>query len=141
MGKTSTAIQLARRFDGEIVSADSRQVYRGMDIGTAKATVAEQAAVRHHLVDVCEPVETLTLAQFQRLAYAAIEDITRRGRLPLLVGGTGLYVRAVVEGYGIPEVPPDEALRATLFADAALHGAEALHARLAGCRPRGGGCH
>jgi tRNA dimethylallyltransferase len=106
-----------------------------MDIGTAKATAEERAAVPHHLLDLCEPSETLTLAEFQELAYAAIETITARGRLPFLVGGTGLYVRAVAEGYGIPRVPPDETLRAELFAFAGEHGHEALHARLAEVDP------
>jgi tRNA dimethylallyltransferase len=122
-------------FGGEIVSADSRQIYRGLDIGTDKAGPVERAAVPHHLLDVVDPDEVLTLAEYQAAAYAAIDDIHRRGRLPLLVGGTGLYVRAVLEGLTIPEVPPDEALRAELEALAAEHGAEALHARLAAIDP------
>jgi tRNA dimethylallyltransferase len=130
VGKTSTSIRLAQRFDGEIVSADSRQFYRGMDIGTAKATAAEQAAVPHYMLDICQPSETLTLAEFQQQAYAHIADITARGELPFLVGGTGLYVRAVAEGYGIPRVPPDEALRAELLANVSEEGQAALHARL-----------
>jgi tRNA dimethylallyltransferase len=105
---------LAEALDGEIVSADSRQVYQGMDIGTAKATPQERARVPHHLIDVLPPDQTLTLAQFQRLAYAAIDGILARGRLPLLVGGSGQYVRAVVEGWGIPEVAPQKRLRAAL---------------------------
>jgi tRNA dimethylallyltransferase len=105
---------LARVLDGEVVSADSRQIYRGMDIGTAKVTRQERAEVPHHLIDVVDPDDTLTLAQFQRTAYAAIDAILARGRLPLLVGGTGQYVRAVIEGWGIPEVAPHERLRAAL---------------------------
>ncbi|MGH2543612.1 MAG: tRNA (adenosine(37)-N6)-dimethylallyltransferase MiaA [Ardenticatenaceae bacterium] len=135
VGKTEISIRLARRFEGEIVSADSRQFYRGMDIGTAKATLDERAAVPHHLLDICDPANTLTLAEFQERAYAAIAEITARGKIPLLVGGTGLYVRAVVEGYGIPRVSPDEALRAELFAFAQEHGHEALHERLARVDP------
>jgi len=114
VGKTAVSLHLAKALDGEIVSADSRQVYQGMDIGTAKATLQERAQVPHHLIDVLPPDQTLTLAQFQRLAYAAIDGILARGCLPLLVGGSGQYVRAVVEGWGIPEVAPQKRLRAML---------------------------
>lgn len=135
VGKTESALRLTTRFAGEIISADSRQFYRGMDIGTAKATPDEQARVPHHLLDICDPTETLTLAEFQARTYDLMAAITTRGRLPFLVGGTGLYVRAIVEGYGIPRVPPDEALRADLLAFAERHGPEALHARLAQVDP------
>ncbi|MGD9144294.1 MAG: tRNA (adenosine(37)-N6)-dimethylallyltransferase MiaA [Anaerolineae bacterium] len=130
VGKTALAVRLSEASDGEIVSADSRQVYRGMDIGTAKATQEEQARARHHLIDVLEPNETMGLAQFQELAYAAIADITARGRVPFLVGGTGQYVMAVVEGWQVPRVPPDEALRQALYTQAEEDGAETLHTRL-----------
>jgi tRNA dimethylallyltransferase len=113
-GKTALSLQLAADFDGEIVSADSRLFYRGMDIGTAKPTPAERAAVTHHLIDLCDPDETLSLGEYQRLAYAAIDDILARGRLPILVGGTGQYVTAVTDGWGIPEVAPNEPLRRAL---------------------------
>lgn len=129
-GKTALAIRLARAFDGEIISADSRQLYRGMDIGTAKPTPAERQAVPHHLIDVVEPDATFTLAEYQTAAYAAIEDIHARSKLPLLVGGTGQYVTAVVEGWGIPRVPPNADLRAKLEAEANAHGPQALHDRL-----------
>ena len=114
VGKTWVSLRLAEALDGEIVSADSRQVYREMDIGTAKATPAQRAQVPHHLIDVVDPDETLTLAQFQRLAYAAIDGILARVNLPFLVGGSGQYVRAVVEGWSVPEVAPQERLRAAL---------------------------
>jgi tRNA dimethylallyltransferase len=114
VGKTALSLALGRRFDGEVVSADSRLFYRGLDIGTAKPTAEEQAVVPHHLIDVCRPDETLTLGEYQRRAYAAIDAIQQRGRLPLLVGGTGQYVKAVVEGWGIPKVPPQPALRRRL---------------------------
>ena len=97
VGKTALSIELAQRFDGEIVSADSRQIYRSMDIGTAKATPAEQAAAPHHLIDVVDPDEELTLAHYRQLATEAIAAIAARGKLPILVGGTGLYVRALLE--------------------------------------------
>lgn len=135
VGKTALSLVLAQALGGEIVSADSRQIYRGMDIGTAKATPEERALVPHHLLDVVDPDQVLTLAEYQRLAYAAIDDILARGRLPLLVGGTGQYVRAVLEGWRIPEVAPRPELRAALAADAAAHGAEALHDRLAALDP------
>jgi tRNA dimethylallyltransferase len=126
VGKTALAVELARRLDGEIVSADSRQIYRGMDIGTAKPTRQEQALAPHHLIDIVAPDEPYTLAQFQADAYAAIDGILARGKLPLLVGGTGLYVRAVVEGLRIPRVPPNPELRAQLATQDGL----ALYERL-----------
>ncbi|MFN2217163.1 MAG: tRNA (adenosine(37)-N6)-dimethylallyltransferase MiaA [Anaerolineae bacterium] len=135
VGKTDLAVCLAQEVDGEIVSADSRQVYRGMDIGTAKATPEEQAHSPHHLLDVVDPDETLGLAQFQEMAYAAIADVTARGRVPLLVGGTGQYVMAVVEGWNVPRVPPDEALRRELYQQADQEGAQALHDRLRALDP------
>ena len=134
-GKTAAALGLARAFDGEIVSADSRQLYRGMDIGTAKPTTAERALVRHHLIDILDPDEDFSLAQYQALAYAAIDAIRARRRLPLLVGGTPLYVNAVVEGWRIPRAAPDPALRAALEAEAAEAGVEALERRLAAVDP------
>lgn len=130
VGKTSLALELADHLPVEVVSADSRQIYRHMDIGTAKPTAAERARVPHHALDLVEPDENLSLAQVKRVMEAAIDDIHQRGKLPLLVGGTGQYISAVIDGWGIPEVPPDEALRAKLEAFAAQHGAAALHDRL-----------
>jgi tRNA dimethylallyltransferase len=134
-GKTALSVDLAEALGGEIVSADSRQVYRGMDIGTAKATPAERARVPHHLLDVVAPDQVLTLAEYQALAYEALAGIDRRGRLPMLVGGTGQYVAAVLEGWRIPEVAPRPDLRAELEAQAAEQGSEWLHARLASLDP------
>ncbi|MDP4000088.1 MAG: tRNA (adenosine(37)-N6)-dimethylallyltransferase MiaA [bacterium] len=113
-GKTALAIELAEEFHGEIVSADSRQVYRGMDIGTAKASPEELSRVPHHLVDITKPTERLTLAEYKKYADRAIQHIQDRGLLPFLVGGTGLYVRAVVDNLAIPAVPPQPELRAEL---------------------------
>ncbi len=123
-GKTALSLALARQFDGEIVSADSRLFYRGLDVGTAKPTPEERAAAPHHLIDLCAPDETLSLGQYQRLAYATIDAIQQCGLLPILVGGTGQYVWAVVEGWGIPAVAPRPALRAALEQ---LSGDEAVH--------------
>lgn len=136
VGKTAVSLQLARQFEGEVVSADSRQIYRGLDIGTAKPTPAERAVAPHHLLDVVAPDQVFTLAQYQAAAYAAIADVHQRGRLPLLVGGTGLYVRAVLEGLAIPVAPPDEALRCELEAYAATAGSLALHGRLQALDPQ-----
>lgn len=130
VGKTALSLELAQRFDGEIVSADSRLIYKSMDIGTAKPMMAERALVPHHLIDVCAPDTPLTLAEYQRLAYATIDDIQARGRVPFLVGGSSLYVRAVVEGLRIPEVPPNPALRVELEAQLAEEGRESLFQRL-----------
>lgn len=130
VGKTALALRLGKALGGEVVSADSRQVYRGMDIGTAKPTAEERARIPHHLINIRNPDEPLSLAEYQALAYQAIDSLLARGKLPMLVGGTGQYVRAVVEGWGIPAVPPDEALRAKLYAEAEASGHEALHARL-----------
>jgi tRNA dimethylallyltransferase len=126
VGKTAAALALAPRFNAEVISADSRQVYRGMDIGTAKATPAERAAVPHHLIDIRDPDEPFGLADFLALAGSAIDDIHARGHLPLLVGGTAQYAYALLEGWRAPNVPPQPALRARLEAE----GAAALHSRL-----------
>jgi tRNA dimethylallyltransferase len=114
VGKTALSLRLAQRFEGEIVSADSRLLYRGLDIGTAKPTLAERTAIPHHFIDICDPDETLTLAEYQEQAYATIAAIQRRGRLPILVGGTGQYLLAVVEGWGIPRIAPRPKLRQAL---------------------------
>jgi len=133
-GKTATAIELADRLDGEIVAADSRTVYRFMDIGTAKPTPAQQARVPHHLLDVAAPDEVFTAARFRHVARIAVDDIRGRERVPLLVGGTGLYIRAVTDDLQIPEVPPQWELRARLEeAERAEPGS--LHRRLAGSDP------
>jgi tRNA dimethylallyltransferase len=135
VGKTEISIQLAKRLQGEIVSADSRLFYRGMNIGTAKPTQAEMQPVPHHLVDIAEPDEGLSLAVFQDLASRAIAEIHRRGNLPILVGGTGQYVRAVIEGWRPPEISPDSSLRMALEAWARQIGPQQLHERLATLDP------
>jgi tRNA dimethylallyltransferase len=133
--KTELAVPLAERLSAEIVAADSRTVYRGMDIGTAKPAATLRARVRHHLIDVADPREAFTLADFQRLAQDAVVDIRRRGRLPLIVGGTGLYIKALVDGLVVPPVAPDRRLRAQLEHVARTEGPAALHARLAARDP------
>jgi tRNA dimethylallyltransferase len=113
-GKTALAVKLAKKVGGEIVSADSRLLYKGMDIGTAKPSRKEMAGIPHHLIDLVPPSKTLTLADYKRRAIRAIRGILKRGRVPIVVGGTGLYVRAIVENLEIPEVPPDARYRAFL---------------------------
>lgn len=130
VGKTGLAIDLAERYDGEIVSADSRQIYRLMDIGTAKPTPAEQGRVRHHLLDVAWPDEVFNAARFSALAVAAIDDIRQRGRRPFLVGGTGLYIKALTEGL-LSAPGSDSALRDRLHARAGEEGSATLHEELA----------
>jgi tRNA dimethylallyltransferase len=139
VGKTALSLQLATRYHGEIISADSRQIYRGMDIGTAKATARVRTLVPHHLIDVVAPDAWLSLAQYKALASAAIDDIWSRGRVPFLVGGTGLYVRALLEGWTVPEVPPNEELRQRLYARAEREGAASLHSELARLDPTAAG--
>ena len=113
-GKSGLGVELARRLGGEIVSADSRQVYRGLDLGTGKITPEEMQGVPHHMLDVVEPNQPYSVADFQAGAYAAIDGILARGKVPFLVGGTGLYVRAVTEGFTFTDARPDPALRAEL---------------------------
>jgi len=116
VGKTALGIALAQSLGGEIISADSRQLYRYMDLGTAKPTPDERAAAVHHLIDIADPDETVSLAQYLELARAAIADVAARQRLPLVVGGTGQYIRALLQGWQVPEVPPNPDLRAELEA-------------------------
>lgn len=135
VGKTAAAIVIARRIGGEIVSADSRQIYRAMDIGTAKPTPSERDIVPHHLLDIRDPDEDFSLAEYAALARATIAAIQARGRVPILAGGTPLYVNAIVEGWRMPQVPPDLALRAALEAEAERGGLTPLATRLAAVDP------
>ncbi|MGI6343972.1 MAG: tRNA (adenosine(37)-N6)-dimethylallyltransferase MiaA [Bacillota bacterium] len=130
VGKTDTAILLAQQLGGEIVSADSMLIYRGMDIGTAKPTAEERSGVPHHLIDVVAPGEPFSVADFQQLARAKIREIALRGKLPMLVGGTGLYVRAVIDHYNFIPAETNWALRAELRRQGAEGGLERLYERL-----------
>jgi tRNA dimethylallyltransferase len=132
-GKTALALELAPRLEAEVVSADAMLVYRGMDIGTAKPTPEERALVPHHLVDLVDPGEEFSVARFQPLARAAIDQVLGRGRLPLLVGGSGLYFHAVVDQFVFP--PTDAAVRARLESEAAAGGLPAMYQRLADADP------
>ena len=134
VGKTAVAVRLASHLPIEAINADSRQVYRGMDIGTGKPTRAEQAALRHHLIDVVDPDEVYHAARFRAEALRAIDEVRARGRLPVVVGGTGLYVRALLKGlHAAP--PADPGLRRELEAVATAHGSAALRGRLEALDP------
>ncbi|MCE5260180.1 MAG: tRNA (adenosine(37)-N6)-dimethylallyltransferase MiaA [Chloroflexi bacterium] len=130
VGKTNLAVRIAQEVACEVVSADSRQIYRGMDIGTAKPTPEERLNIRHHLIDIVAPDQILALPQYITLAGQAITDIAGRGMLPLLVGGTGQYIRALLEGWAVPRVEADATLRAELESYAEQEGPQALHKRL-----------
>jgi tRNA dimethylallyltransferase len=132
-GKSDLAVELALRLGGEVVNADSMQLYRGMDVGTAKLTMDERRGVPHHLLDVWDVTETASVAEYQRLARETIARIHERGRVPLLVGGSGLYIRAVIDDLEFPGTDPG--LRARLEAELADAGSAALHARLAESDP------
>jgi tRNA dimethylallyltransferase len=132
-GKSDLAVELALRLGGEVVNADSMQLYRGMDVGTAKLGVEERKGVPHHLLDIWDVTETASVADYQRAAREAIAAIHERGRVPLLVGGSGLYIRAVIDDLDFPGTDPE--LRARLDAELADVGSAALHARLAGLDP------
>ncbi len=134
-GKSAVALELARALDGEIVSCDSMQIYRRMDIGTAKPTQEEMAGIPHHLIDVAEPEEPFSCAEYVKLAQAAIEDIHARGKLPILCGGTGLYLDSLLRGSAFEETAYDPTVRERLLAYAAENGNHALHARLAAVDP------
>ncbi|HQN03785.1 MAG TPA: tRNA (adenosine(37)-N6)-dimethylallyltransferase MiaA [Anaerolineaceae bacterium] len=130
VGKTDLAVQLAQQLKTEIISADSRQIYRKMDIGTAKPDKTQLALVRHHLIDIVEPEETYSLAVFQSQAREIIGQLQIMGKVPMLVGGTGQYIRAVVQGWKPPELKPDLELRRNLVEDAARNGVGRLLAQL-----------
>jgi tRNA dimethylallyltransferase len=132
-GKSDLAVELASRLPGEVVNADSMQVYRGMDIGTAKPTPVERRGIRHHVLDVLDVAEPATVAEFQSLARAAIDDCLGRGVPPVIVGGSALYVRAVLDRFEFPGTDP--ALRARLERDLAVVGARGLHERLINVDP------
>jgi tRNA dimethylallyltransferase len=135
VGKSDVAVQVARLLGGEIISADSMQVYRGLDLGTGKLPPKQRGGIPHHLIDVVQPKQPFSVAEYERLALAAIAGVRERGRLPLLVGGTGLYYRAVVRRYLFRGPGADRDLRARFTAEAEAQGAEGLHRRLAAVDP------
>ncbi len=136
-GKTALSIELSRHLDGEVVNADSRYLYRGMDIGVAKPTMDERRGVSHHLIDILDldDPEGMSLAIFQELAFTATDDVLARGKLPFLTGGTPLYINAVVENWRIPRVPPNEAFRTRLAIEIERIGLETVVERLRAVDP------
>ena len=135
-GKTDLAIHLARRFGGEIISADSMQIYRGLDIGTAKATVQEQQAAPHHLIDICDPQQRFSVADYLTLAREKITEIAGRGAVPIIAGGTGLYISSLIEGIRFLDEPADDGLRARLAQQARELGGEEMYRRLEALDPQ-----
>jgi tRNA dimethylallyltransferase len=135
VGKSRLAMTLAEEFDAEIISADSRQVYRYMDIGTAKPSGEERARIKHHMIDLVEPNDTYSARRFTEEGTRVLAAIANRGKLALVVGGTGFYIRGLLDGMSIPRVSPNAELRIRLRDEAAAHGPEVLHARLAGRDP------
>lgn len=135
-GKSALALELCKRLDGELISLDSMQIYRGLDIGTAKPTKAEQAEVRHHMIDICEPTENFSAAEFAERAHKVIADVQSRGKKAVLCGGTGLYLDTVLGRLDFGEIESDEKLRGELIAFAEKNGADALHERLRGIDPQ-----
>ncbi len=135
-GKSAVAIRVAQKLDGEIISGDSAQVYRGLDIGTAKATWEERQLVPHHLIDLIDPAEPFSVARFQESAAQAIREISQRGQLPILVGGTGLYIRSVVDPYAFEEIETDPVLRQNLRQELERVGKNEMHRRLAMVDPQ-----
>lgn len=135
VGKTKISLEIAKRFDCEIISGDSMQVYRGMDIGTAKVTQQERAVVRHHMVDIRDPNEPFSVAEFQEQTRRLIDELNAAGKLPFIVGGTGLYIESVCYGYRFSEGGSDEAYRDELKRYAERYGSASLHGRLRSIDP------
>lgn len=136
VGKTKLSIELAKRLNGEIISGDSMQIYRGMDIGTAKITEEETEGIPHYLIDIKDPDENFSVAEFQELVRSKITEITDRGKLPMIVGGTGLYIQSVIYDYQFSEAPADETLRTQLEKRAKEIGNDALHQELTQIDPK-----
>ncbi|TWE08729.1 tRNA dimethylallyltransferase [Neobacillus bataviensis] len=135
VGKTNLSIEMAKRYNGEIISGDSMQIYRGMDIGTAKITKEEMQGIPHHLIDIKEPEENFSVAEFQLLVRAKINEIAKRGKLPIIVGGTGLYIQSVIYDYQFSDVPGDEAFRLELEERVKQIGNDALYKELQAVDP------
>jgi tRNA dimethylallyltransferase len=139
VGKTKISIDLARRLETEIISGDSMLIYKGMDIGTAKPTLEERSGVPHHLIDILEPAQAFSVTDFQDLAGRQISAVNQQGKIPILAGGTGLYVKALLEGYTFNATPANNKLRSELENMAAVHGNEFLHEKLSQVAPADAG--
>lgn len=130
-GKTALSLEIAHLIKGEIISTDSRQMYKGMEIGTDSISKEEQDGIPHHMLGIVKPDKEFSLAEYRDEALKKIEEIKKRDHIPMLVGGTGLYISSIIEGYDVPRIAPDKKLREKLYAQAEKHGAEYLHAKLA----------
>ncbi|MBT2642354.1 tRNA (adenosine(37)-N6)-dimethylallyltransferase MiaA [Bacillus sp. ISL-41] len=135
VGKTKLSIELAKKFNGEIISGDSMQIYKGMDIGTAKITQEEMEGIPHHLIDIKEPDESFSTAEFQELVRMKIDEISSRGKMPMIVGGTGLYIQSVIFDYQFTDAPSDPSFRRSLEQAADENGQEFLHGKLKDADP------
>ena len=135
VGKTKLSIELAKKFNGEIISGDSMQIYKGMDIGTAKITQEEMEGIPHHLIDIKEPDESFSTAEFQELVRKKIDEISSRGKMPMIVGGTGLYIQSVIFDYHFTDAPSDPSFRRSLEQAAEANGQEFLHGKLKDADP------
>lgn len=135
VGKTKLSIELAKKFNGEIISGDSMQIYKGMDIGTAKITQEEMEGIPHHLIDIKEPDESFSTAEFQELVRKKIDEISSRGKMPMIVGGTGLYIQSVIFDYHFTDAPSDPTFRRSLEQAAEANGQEFLHGKLKDADP------
>lgn len=129
-GKTALSLKVAHKINGEIISTDSRQIYKGMEIGTAAIKKEEQEGVIHHMIGITTPDKTITAAEFKEMALEKIKKIYEKGKVPMLVGGTGLYISSIIDNYDMPKIPPDDILRKTLQKEADKFGAEYLHKKL-----------
>ena len=134
-GKTNLSLELAKKFNGEIISTDSRQIYQEMDISTDAILAADMKGITHHMLRIVKPDEVFTLAEYKDLALKTIDDIYARGKVPILTGGTGLYITAIIEGYSVPRVPPNEKLREQLYKEAKEHGNSFVYNKLANLDP------
>ena len=130
VGKTDISLKIAKDINGEIISTDSRQIYKEMDIATDIISPKNQKGIPHHMLAIRKPNETLTLAEYKEMALKKIDEIHKKGRVPMLVGGTGLYISAITEGYDVPKAPPNEKLRKKLQEEAEKHGADYIHKKL-----------
>jgi tRNA dimethylallyltransferase len=139
VGKTKLSIELAHQFNGEIISGDSMQIYKGMDIGTAKIKIEEMEGIPHHLIDILDPSESFSVAEFQKMVRDKINEISGRGKLPMIVGGTGLYIQSVIYDYQFSDAPGDETFRLELEERAKEIGFEALHRELTEVDPESAG--
>lgn len=135
-GKTSLSLKIAKEFNGEIISTDSRQIYKGLEIGSEAIPEDQRQNIPHHMIGIVTPDKELTLAEYKDLAEEKIKEIRKKGKIPILAGGTGLYISAIIENYDVPRIPPDKKLREKLYKEAEKHGPEYVHKKLQKLDPK-----